>query len=238
MASGCTPQPGRGSGECPASCTPTTPCSPVTSFHNRPLLGFRAGNCTKPPTRDPNHSSACAQDDEHTSPHRGATASASASRFARTPRRSSDDHPECPRRSGLRHRSSAASRIRRRSRRVLIRRGGRGRNAQGIQLLGCIDYGTVECSLGGQYRASPPVLVTYVSSQLIRSKAAIARLRAYKPPPFPLWDRLPVSRRAAVLMLLYADRRGDLRVVITMRAASLRSFSGASLPCCYPLPLD
>ncbi|KAK3300048.1 uncharacterized protein B0H64DRAFT_448084 [Chaetomium fimeti] len=63
------------------------------------------------------------------------------------------------------------------------------------------------------------------------SAAAIARLRAYKPPPFPLWDRLPVSRRAAVLMLLYADKRGDLRVVITMRAASLRSFSGhAALP--------
>ncbi|KPM41762.1 hypothetical protein AK830_g4771 [Neonectria ditissima] len=34
------------------------------------------------------------------------------------------------------------------------------------------------------------------------------------------------SPRAAVLILLYADRRGDLRVVITMRAASLRSFSG------------
>lgn len=58
------------------------------------------------------------------------------------------------------------------------------------------------------------------------SKAAIARLRAYRPPPFPTWDRLPVSRRAAVLILLFADRRGDLRVVITMRAASLRNFSG------------
>lgn len=57
-------------------------------------------------------------------------------------------------------------------------------------------------------------------------KAALARFRAYKPPPFPLWDRLPARRRAAVLILLYADRRGDLRVVITMRAASLRSFSG------------
>ncbi|KAK4147918.1 uncharacterized protein C8A04DRAFT_24480 [Dichotomopilus funicola] len=63
------------------------------------------------------------------------------------------------------------------------------------------------------------------------SAAAIARLKAYKPPPFPLWDRLPLSRRSAVLLLLYADRRGDLRVVITMRAASLRSFSGhAALP--------
>jgi peroxisomal coenzyme A diphosphatase NUDT7 len=61
---------------------------------------------------------------------------------------------------------------------------------------------------------------------LIRSKAALARLRAYKPPPFPTWDRLPVTRRAAVLVLLFADRHGDLRVVITMRAASLRNFSG------------
>lgn len=61
---------------------------------------------------------------------------------------------------------------------------------------------------------------------LMRSKAALARLRAYKPPPFPTWDHLPVSRRAAVLILLFADRKGDLRVVITMRAASLRNFSG------------
>lgn len=61
---------------------------------------------------------------------------------------------------------------------------------------------------------------------MTRTKAAIARLRAYKPPPFPLWDKLPLSRRAAVLILLYADRQGDLRVVLTMRAASLRSFSG------------
>ncbi|TVY34559.1 Peroxisomal coenzyme A diphosphatase 1, peroxisomal [Lachnellula occidentalis] len=58
------------------------------------------------------------------------------------------------------------------------------------------------------------------------SMAAIARLRAYKPPPFPVWDRLPLSRRAAVLVLLFADRRGDLRVVLTMRAATLRNYSG------------
>lgn len=64
----------------------------------------------------------------------------------------------------------------------------------------------------------------------MRNKAAIARLRAYRPPPFLLWDKLPVSRRAAVLILLYADRRGDLRVVLTMRAASLRNFSGAWIP--------
>lgn len=63
------------------------------------------------------------------------------------------------------------------------------------------------------------------------SKAALARLRAYVPPSFPIWDKLPVSRRAAVLLLLFADRHGDLRVVITMRAASLRNYSGhAALP--------
>ena len=62
-------------------------------------------------------------------------------------------------------------------------------------------------------------------------KAALARLRAYTPPPFPLYDTLPVSRRAAVLLLLFADRLGDLRVVITMRATSLRNYSGhAALP--------
>lgn len=70
---------------------------------------------------------------------------------------------------------------------------------------------------------SSPVMNKIV---VTRTKAAITRLRAYKPPPFPLWDKLPLSRRAAVLILLYADRHGDLRVVLTMRAASLRSFSG------------
>ncbi|OAF55852.1 hypothetical protein VC83_08016 [Pseudogymnoascus destructans] len=61
--------------------------------------------------------------------------------------------------------------------------------------------------------------------------AALARLRAYVPPPFPIWNYLPVSRRAAVLLLLFADRQGDLRVVVTMRAASLRNYSGhAALP--------
>ncbi|KAF4594554.1 NUDIX domain-containing protein [Ophiocordyceps camponoti-floridani] len=63
------------------------------------------------------------------------------------------------------------------------------------------------------------------------SAAAINRLRAYRPPAFPLWDSLPPRRRAAVLLLLYGDGHGHLRVVVTMRAASLRSFSGhAALP--------
>jgi coenzyme A diphosphatase NUDT7 len=57
-------------------------------------------------------------------------------------------------------------------------------------------------------------------------KRALARMRAYTPPPFSTWNQLPLSRRAAVLLLLFADRRGDLRVVITMRASSLRNYSG------------
>jgi hypothetical protein len=60
-------------------------------------------------------------------------------------------------------------------------------------------------------------------------KAAVARLRAYKPPPFKAWDKLPLSRRAAVLVLLFADRHGDLRVVLTMRASTLRNYSGTAV---------
>ena len=42
---------------------------------------------------------------------------------------------------------------------------------------------------------------------------------------------MPLSRRAAVLILLFADRKGDLRVVLTMRASTLKSYSGqAALP--------
>ncbi|KAL8243761.1 hypothetical protein R6Q59_010019 [Mikania micrantha] len=71
----------------------------------------------------------------------------------------------------------------------------------------------------------------------IASQLAIGRLRAYRPPPLPSnsstnpWSTLPVSRRAAVLILLFPDKAGELRVVLTMRAASLSSYSGhAALP--------
>ncbi len=69
-----------------------------------------------------------------------------------------------------------------------------------------------------------------LAAQLTRTQAAVARLRAYSFRPFRYGTASSVSRRAAVLLLLYADRRGDLRVVITMRAASLRSFSGMPIP--------
>ena len=42
---------------------------------------------------------------------------------------------------------------------------------------------------------------------------------------------MPLSRRAAVLIVLFADWKGDLRVVLTMRASTLKSYSGqAALP--------
>jgi hypothetical protein len=53
-------------------------------------------------------------------------------------------------------------------------------------------------------------------------KAAIARLRTYVPPPTQYYS-LPLARRAAVLILLYADKHGELRVVLTMRAKTLKS---------------
>ncbi|KAB8229225.1 hypothetical protein ETB97_006577 [Aspergillus alliaceus] len=62
------------------------------------------------------------------------------------------------------------------------------------------------------------------------SQSAIDRLRLYKPPPTN-YDLVPLSRRAAVLLLLYADLKGDLRVVLTIRAKTLSSYAGqAALP--------
>jgi len=57
------------------------------------------------------------------------------------------------------------------------------------------------------------------------AQQALARLRAYKPPPTQ-WSNLPVGRRAAVLILLFPGKRGELRVVLTVRASTLRSYAG------------
>ncbi|KIW91922.1 uncharacterized protein Z519_07892 [Cladophialophora bantiana CBS 173.52] len=62
------------------------------------------------------------------------------------------------------------------------------------------------------------------------SAKAIDRLRSYKAPD-TVWPTMPLSRKAAVLILLFADPNGELRVVITMRASNLSSYSGqAALP--------
>lgn len=62
------------------------------------------------------------------------------------------------------------------------------------------------------------------------SAAAIERLRSYVPPPTN-YGSVPLTRRAAVLILLYADANGDLRVVLTIRAKTLSTYAGqAALP--------
>ncbi|KGO44092.1 hypothetical protein PEXP_055470 [Penicillium expansum] len=62
------------------------------------------------------------------------------------------------------------------------------------------------------------------------SQEAISRLRNYIPPPTE-YNSVPLSRRAAVLILLFADAKGDLKVVVTIRAKTLSSYAGdAALP--------
>ncbi|WPH01048.1 Hypothetical protein R9X50_00388300 [Acrodontium crateriforme] len=62
------------------------------------------------------------------------------------------------------------------------------------------------------------------------SKKALANLRAFTPQSTNFY-KLPLARRAAVLILLFADRKGDLRVVLTIRSAGLKSYAGqAALP--------
>lgn len=62
------------------------------------------------------------------------------------------------------------------------------------------------------------------------SVQALDRLRAFTPPPTQ-WLNCPLTRRAAVLILLFADNRGKLKVVLTIRSAHMRNFAGqAALP--------
>ncbi|EPS38531.1 hypothetical protein H072_7676 [Dactylellina haptotyla CBS 200.50] len=53
----------------------------------------------------------------------------------------------------------------------------------------------------------------------------INRLKDYKPPQ-DQWEEFDPSRRAAVLILLFPDAKGELRVVLTERSSSLRTFAG------------
>lgn len=211
------------------SCTlphmpPTRPRqTPERSAPQCPNHSRRALFCGLPSLSDYSVCHVHSQEDERSLRRRRTTPGTS--RLARTRGSSPDDRSEPTTATEL-HRGHRTS-YRYRRRRIV--RSWRRRRRE-LPLLGCVDHGAAQRSLGGQYY-TPLLAPAVMQPQLMRSKAAIARLRAYKPPPFPLWDRLPLSRRAAVLMLLYADRRGDLRAVITMRAASLRSFSGhAALP--------
>ncbi|KAF2858344.1 NUDIX domain protein [Piedraia hortae CBS 480.64] len=57
------------------------------------------------------------------------------------------------------------------------------------------------------------------------SKAALSKLRSFAAPTTN-WHKCPASRRAAVLILLYPGLRGELRVVLTLRSAGLKSYAG------------
>ncbi|GAO51433.1 hypothetical protein G7K_5534-t1 [Saitoella complicata NRRL Y-17804] len=62
-----------------------------------------------------------------------------------------------------------------------------------------------------------------------KSLQCLERLRSYKPPSdtYPNTPRL----RAAVLLLLFGGKEGELRVLLTVRARNMRTFSGdAALP--------
>ncbi|KAJ5886868.1 uncharacterized protein N7473_009542 [Penicillium subrubescens] len=79
-------------------------------------------------------------------------------------------------------------------------------------------------------RTPTPTSLTAMAPLNPASQEAIDRLRRYTPPP-TAYGQVPLSRRAAVLILLYADLQGDLRVVITIRAKTLSSYAGeAALP--------
>ncbi|KAK7696103.1 hypothetical protein QCA50_000746 [Cerrena zonata] len=61
------------------------------------------------------------------------------------------------------------------------------------------------------------------------SKQCIKNLAGYKPPRLPL--RVPKSRTAAVLVALFVGRKGDLYVLLSRRATTLRTYAGdTSLP--------
>ncbi|EGV66290.1 8-oxo-dGTP diphosphatase [Yamadazyma tenuis] len=48
----------------------------------------------------------------------------------------------------------------------------------------------------------------------------------YDNQPTSVWNRLPVSRRSAVFVLLFLGKLGELRVVLTKRSSKLRNFPG------------
>lgn len=65
---------------------------------------------------------------------------------------------------------------------------------------------------------------------MLLCQRAIERLRAFGTPETNYFQ-VPVKKRAAVLYLLFADKHGDLRVIVTIRSSNLNSFPGhAALP--------
>lgn len=59
----------------------------------------------------------------------------------------------------------------------------------------------------------------------IKTVQALNRLRAFKWSN-TVWDKVPYTRRAGVLALLYQNRSGELSTILTLRSPFLTSFSG------------
>jgi len=70
--------------------------------------------------------------------------------------------------------------------------------------------------------SEPPDLGEFTDESL----AALRSLAAHKPAPEPCPNAVPAFRRAAVLLGLFGGRHGDLYVILSKRAAQLRSHSG------------
>ncbi|THU97257.1 hypothetical protein K435DRAFT_722017 [Dendrothele bispora CBS 962.96] len=63
------------------------------------------------------------------------------------------------------------------------------------------------------------------------SRECLQNLASYHAPKPTSWLPIPRSRRAAVLVALFVGRKGDLYVLLSRRASTLRSFAGdTSLP--------
>ncbi|CAN6595328.1 peroxisomal coenzyme A diphosphatase 1, peroxisomal [Trichomonascus vanleenenianus] len=63
------------------------------------------------------------------------------------------------------------------------------------------------------------------------SMRALDALRSFPAAKQSVWHRLPFTRRAAVLVILYGNKYGDLNSILTMRSSDMTSFAGhAALP--------
>lgn len=62
------------------------------------------------------------------------------------------------------------------------------------------------------------------------SSSLLAHLRS-RPVTSSIWDRVPYTRRAGVLVILFGDKYGQISPILTLRSQGLSSFSGdAALP--------
>ena len=84
------------------------------------------------------------------------------------------------------------------------------------------NHGPVISRLSGTYLSSRDSFLLLLICGFCTKQRALERLRTYVPPPTHYYS-VPLTRQAAVLILLFADQRGDLRVILTIRANTLKA---------------